>query len=170
MDRISAVQQIDYRREKAMTDEQIFISNLKQLMNDYGLNRERLANKLGYSYPAICSIIAGNTDLSMKFVKKVAEEFGLTFQQLFTPNNGVSLMPEDKKIELINMLQNQLFEAKEIIKREQEEKLLYGDLNTYRDGTLYINGMKVDYEHIDIDVMNMKATVEVKLDEIEVRR
>lgn len=57
MDRIYAIQQIDHRGEKAMTDEQIFISNLKQLMNDYGLNRERLANKLGYSYAAICSIL-----------------------------------------------------------------------------------------------------------------
>lgn len=79
-------------------------------------------------------------------------------------------MPEDQKIELINMLQNQLFEAREIIKRDQEDKQLRGELNAYQNGTLYINGMKVDYEHIDIDVMNMKATVEVKLDEIEVRR
>ena len=56
--------------------------NIFTLMQNAGLSREELARKLSYSYRDMCRILEGKLMLPPVEVKKIAEFFGKTKQEL----------------------------------------------------------------------------------------
>ena len=57
--------------------------NIFTLMQNVGINREDLAEKLDYSYRDMCRILKGRLMLPSAELKKIAEFFGKTKQELF---------------------------------------------------------------------------------------
>lgn len=56
--------------------------NIFTLMQNAGMSREDLAEKLNYSYRDICRILEGKLMLPPAEVRKIAECFGITKQEL----------------------------------------------------------------------------------------
>lgn len=56
--------------------------NIFTLMQNAGMSREDLAEKLNYSYRDMCRILEGKLMLPPVEVKKIAECFGITKQEL----------------------------------------------------------------------------------------
>ena len=56
--------------------------NIFTLMQNAGMSRENLAEKLNYSYRDICRILEGKLMLPPVEVRKIAEFFGITKQEL----------------------------------------------------------------------------------------
>ena len=56
--------------------------NIFTLMQNAGLSREELARKLSYSYRDMCRILEGKLMLPPVEVKRIAEFFGKTKQEL----------------------------------------------------------------------------------------
>lgn len=56
--------------------------NIYTLMQDSGISREDLAEKLNYTYRDICRILEGKLMLSPIEIEKVAELFGKTKKEL----------------------------------------------------------------------------------------
>ena len=56
--------------------------NIFTLMQNAGMSREDLAEKLNYSYRDICRILEGKLMLPPVEVRKIAEFFGITKQEL----------------------------------------------------------------------------------------
>lgn len=57
-------------------------ANIFTLMQNSGISREELAEKLNYSYRDICRILEGKLMLPPTEVKRIAELFGKTKQEL----------------------------------------------------------------------------------------
>lgn len=60
--------------------------NIFSLMQNAGISREDLAKKLNYSYRDMCRILEGKLMLPPAEVRKIAELFGKTKQELLHMN------------------------------------------------------------------------------------
>lgn len=69
-----------------MKEQDIFIRNLKNLMNKYKLNQAELADKLDVTKPSISLVLSGKQFVSTKMLLKICDVFGVTIQQMFTPD------------------------------------------------------------------------------------
>lgn len=56
--------------------------NIFTLMRNAGISREELAEKLNYSYRDMCRILEGKLMLPPAEIRKIAEFFGITKQEL----------------------------------------------------------------------------------------
>ena len=56
--------------------------NIFTLMQNAGISREDLAEKLNYSYRDMCRILEGKLMLPPAEIRKIAEFFGITKQEL----------------------------------------------------------------------------------------
>ena len=56
--------------------------NIFTLMRNAGISREELAEKLNYSYRDMCRILEGKLMLAPAEIRKIAEFFGITKQEL----------------------------------------------------------------------------------------
>ena len=60
--------------------------NIFTLMRNAGISREELAEKLNYSYRDMCRILEGKLMLPPAEIRKIAEFFGITKQELLHYN------------------------------------------------------------------------------------
>lgn len=155
-----------------MNDLDIFVYNLKAIMKEYSLDQKALAQRIGCTTAVISMVLTRKQAPSLNFIIKTGKTFNLTFQEMFTPNNGVELKTYDNKDELINRLNQQLIDARD------EAETLRTMMKGSRDDTeskyiidgdtelLYINGILTDFEDIHVDVRKMQANVLIKLDKV----
>lgn len=67
--------------------------NIFMLMNEKGISREQLAEKLGYSFRDICRLTEGRLLLAPNKLKKVAEALGTSIDS-FLVQEEKDLVPE----------------------------------------------------------------------------
>lgn len=166
-----------------MTDEKIFIRNVKDYMIGHKLNNGEFAEKIG-DYPTVVGkVLSEKKDITMNFVKKVSAATGMSVAQLFTLNPKQTVKTESQteiansnNEALIKMLnaQNENLKSRisELENREPvvimpagSEKLKLNIKSGKYE--LHLNGSKVTLDNVkDIQPFQKKAVVEMAFDEI----
>jgi DNA-binding XRE family transcriptional regulator len=111
-----------------MKEMDVFIRNLKNLAIDQKLKQGDLAKKLGVTQTCVNLILNQKQNVSMAFALKVCDAFGVTMQQMFTPDPkqfGIKEDIQDSNKDAIiqfqqsqiESLEDELFELKKEIDR-----------------------------------------------------
>jgi DNA-binding XRE family transcriptional regulator len=85
------------------------VLRLKELMNQKGMNREELANKVGVSMTTISNINSETNLPTIKLLLQIAKVLDVDIREMFIPTKG----------DLV--VQSEIEEAKELIKRGLEK-------------------------------------------------
>jgi transcriptional regulator with XRE-family HTH domain len=60
-----------------------FSKRIKQLRDESGLSQERFALKIGMDRTYYASVEAGRRNISLRNIKKIADGFGISLEELF---------------------------------------------------------------------------------------
>ena len=115
----------------------IFVRNLKNIINDRDIKINNLAQSMGVSSPLISNILNGAQTPSMKFALKVCEVLNVTMVDLFTPDIRQFPVKQDIQdgnlMEIVNMQKDQIASLEEELEKAMEEnERLSNDITRYQ--------------------------------------
>ena len=99
----------------------IFVRNLKNIINDRDIKINNLAQKMGVSGPLVSNVLSGAQTPSIKFILKVSEVLNITVAELFTPD--IRQFPVKQDIEEANLAEIIEMQRAQIASLEEELEL-----------------------------------------------
>ena len=78
-----------------------FANRIKELRNQQGLSQEKFALKIDMDRTYYSSVEAGKRNISIKNIKKIADGFGISLEELFKNMWGIKCLEKTCKAEII---------------------------------------------------------------------
>ena len=154
-----------------MNEQDIFIRNLKNLAIEQELKQNDLAKKLGVTQTCVNLILNQKQNVSMQFALKVCSAFGVTMQQMFTPDPkqfGIKENIQDENKDTIIQFQQSQIESLEDelteLKKEIDRRTFKEDIIRAYDDRIVVewkNGKRILRKHeteFEIESIGIEST------------
>ena len=151
-----------------MNEQDIFIRNLKNLAIEQELKQNDLAKKLGVTQTCVNLILNQKQNVSMQFALKVCSAFGVTMQQMFTPDPkqfGIKENIQDGNKDTIIQFQQSQIESLEDELTELKKEV---DRAAFKEDTCRVNDDKVILEYKNYKKILKKNGAEFEIKDISI--